>query len=155
MPTINFLALISFMHEKWVGLNILGESAIIFLALVTSPHKTSPGGLDLSWHGLNRDFWPRQYKKWHLDCPKVSTVQKMTSRQVSIWFMPLSLNLSLFLTLSRSRLSILTFSKPYLDELRNLDLDWSRLSRPPGLHKTNIRNILKTNIRNEHKSNIK
>ena len=32
-------ALISFMHEKWVGLNILGLSALIFLALVTSPWK--------------------------------------------------------------------------------------------------------------------
>jgi hypothetical protein len=37
MPTNNFLALISFMHEKWVGLNILGESALIILALVSSP----------------------------------------------------------------------------------------------------------------------
>jgi hypothetical protein len=33
-PTSNFLALISYMHEKWVGLNILGVSALIFLALV-------------------------------------------------------------------------------------------------------------------------
>jgi hypothetical protein len=31
------LALISFMHEKWVNLNILGLSALIFLALVTRP----------------------------------------------------------------------------------------------------------------------
>ncbi len=30
-------ALISFVHEKWVGLNILGESALIFLALATGP----------------------------------------------------------------------------------------------------------------------
>ncbi len=35
MPTTHFLALISFMHEKWVGLNILGLSALIFSALVT------------------------------------------------------------------------------------------------------------------------
>ena len=36
---------------------------------------------------------------------------------------------------SRSRLLILTFSKPCLDKSRrlNLDLDWSRLCRPPGL----------------------
>ncbi len=37
MPTTNFSALIYFMHEKWVGLNILGLLALIFLALVTSP----------------------------------------------------------------------------------------------------------------------
>jgi hypothetical protein len=30
-------ALISFMPEKWVGLNILGKLALIFLALVTGP----------------------------------------------------------------------------------------------------------------------
>ncbi len=36
-PTSKFLALISFMHEKWAGLNILGLSALIFLALVTGP----------------------------------------------------------------------------------------------------------------------
>jgi hypothetical protein len=34
-------ALISLVHEKWVGLNILGESALIFLALVTRPVKFS------------------------------------------------------------------------------------------------------------------
>jgi hypothetical protein len=42
----------------------------------------------LSRHGLDRDFWSRQFKKWHLDRLKVSTVQKTTSRQVSIWNMP-------------------------------------------------------------------
>jgi hypothetical protein len=31
------LALISFVHEKRVGFNILGEYALIFLALVTCP----------------------------------------------------------------------------------------------------------------------
>ncbi len=50
--------------------------------------KIRPGGLDLSRHGLDRDFWSRQFKKWHLDRLKVSTVQKTTSRQVSIWNMP-------------------------------------------------------------------
>ena len=50
--------------------------------------KIRPGGLDLSRHGLDRDFWSRQFKKWHLDLLKVSTVQKTTSRQVSIWNMP-------------------------------------------------------------------
>jgi hypothetical protein len=40
-PTTNFLALISFMHEKWVGVNILGELALIFSALVTSPKNKS------------------------------------------------------------------------------------------------------------------
>ncbi len=34
-PTTNFLALVSFVPEKWVGLNILGVSASIFSALVT------------------------------------------------------------------------------------------------------------------------
>ena len=36
-PKLTLSALISFMPEKWVGLNILGKFALIFLALVTGP----------------------------------------------------------------------------------------------------------------------
>jgi len=50
--------------------------------------KIRPGGLNLSRHGLDRDFWSRQFKKWHLDHLKVSTVRKTTSWQVSIWNIP-------------------------------------------------------------------
>ncbi len=39
-------ALISFMLQKWVGLNVLGESALIFLALVTS---LSSGWVGIGW----------------------------------------------------------------------------------------------------------
>jgi hypothetical protein len=42
------LVLISLVHKKWVGLKILGESALIFLALVTTPcFSTNENYLDL------------------------------------------------------------------------------------------------------------
>jgi hypothetical protein len=95
-------------------------------------------GLDLSQHGLDRDVWSRKFKKWHLDRPKVSTVQKndiLTSLSMvyalKSWFVPIF-----------NTVSISTFSKPCPDESRNLDLDWSRLSRPPGL-KTSLKDNFK------------
>jgi hypothetical protein len=84
-------------------------------------------GFVLSRHDLDRDFWSRQFKKWHLYCQKslnsyksdISTVQKVTtvqkmmsqlskkSGQLKNWHLDMVYALkSHFLTLSQSSLLI-------------------------------------------------
>ena len=121
------------------------------------------GGLDLSRHALDRESRSLQFEKGHLDSQDFLdslknniltvkiflTVWKMTSWQISTKSMLQSLDLSKFFSLSRLRLLILTFQKlttwlsrkswqfenGHLNMLRhlNLDLDCSRLLRPPSL----------------------
>ncbi len=95
----------------------------------------------MSRHALDRDSRSRHFKNRHLD------TSKPKSRQSRL---PYNVEKSRFLSRSQSRLSISTFQKPtsqlsrksgqfekgHLDMSRHLDLDLncSRLLRPPGLH---------------------
>ncbi len=116
----------------------------------------SPGGLDLSRHGLNRDSRSRRFSKVDLGMMDIldgfqklvstwktfSTVQKTKSWQglsskISIFFeiSMETLDLDTFKSWSRHDGHSRRFSKVSLDmkDILNLDLNWSRLSRPPGL----------------------
>jgi hypothetical protein len=76
---------------------------------------SKPGGFDLSRLDLDRDSRSRQLQKVSPDSVKiyVSTIEKSRLRRQK----------------SESR----QLKNVGLDVSRNLDLDWSRLSRPPGL----------------------
>ncbi len=85
--------------------------------------KCRPGGLNLSRHVLDQNFWSRQLKKWHLDRPKVLTVKKNDiSTSLDTVYAQKSWCVSIFNTVLIS-----TFSKPCLNE-----------PRPPGLQKCNL-----------------
>jgi hypothetical protein len=114
------------------------------------------GGLDLSQHGLDRDSWSRRFSKVDLDMMDIlngfqklvltwrtfSIVQKTKSRhglcpKIS-FFVEISietLDLDTFKSWSQHDGHSWRFSKVSLDmkDVLDLDLDWSRLLRPPTL----------------------
>ncbi len=119
----------------------------------------SVGGLDLSWHAFDRDSRSRHIKNRHLNCREnldcsktdISTVEKISTAQkpsLDSFNHPKNQDFSIFVKIS-IKISISTVQKPtsrlsrkswqfekgHLDVSRhlNLYLDWSQLSRLPGL----------------------
>ncbi len=94
----------------------------------------SQRGLDLSRRGLDRDSRSRQQKKVSLDGQENLDSFKKLALTIEISQFCLDTTFQSQKSQSRSR-----------NLSRNLDLDWSRLSRPPRLlktHTTYIKNML-------------